>query len=439
MKILLVCDAIAPLQGIASIRWTKISKYLIKNHGDEASVDVLTTKKNYDDPHSFMRLYPKDVLLERDMRYFNNYYAVPVENRFRLSHWYKRKVIGKDRHFFTSEDAFRHDFKSKVKSHVRTLYESYYNYAIADELWKFIRDKINAYDCVISSYNPMWPFMLCSKIASAQRGLKWIADFRDTCGRNNVDMSGYAQWHTAYAEKHSVTASAVLQVNDFLYTHTDSRVPRYTVTNGYDPEEAYPPEKPDSFNLVYTGSLFGKQQDYRILYRALNELIAEGKMALEDVKVIYAGRYSEQAQAIAEQGDGLRFFVNLNEVSRQKARELQQKAAILIQAAFNIKDDYCAWTGKMYEYMIAGKPIVYIVNGDIPHSMPSEHMEQLGGVCYEACRHEETYGQLKSYILQKYEEWKRSGDVTVSQDDDYIRQYSYDAIAKRVWEILRKL
>lgn len=92
-----------------------------------------------------------------------------------------------------------------------------------------------------------------------------------------------------------------------------------------------------------------------------------------------------------------------------------------------------------HEYMMSQKPIVYVVNGNIPHSFPSKYMERLGGVCYEASRHEETYPDLKAYILSKYREWEETGNVTVVQDREYIEKYSYKVIAEQVWEILNNL
>lgn len=79
MKILLVRGAIAPMQSIAAIRWTKIAKYLKKCHGEEISIDVLTNEKNYDDPDG-LTFCTKDTLLEKEMRYFDHYFAVPVDD-----------------------------------------------------------------------------------------------------------------------------------------------------------------------------------------------------------------------------------------------------------------------------------------------------------------------------------------------------------------------
>jgi hypothetical protein len=89
--------------------------------------------------------------------------------------------------------------------------------------------------------------------------------------------------------------------------------------------------------------------------------------------------------------------------------------------------------------MMSRKPIVYIVNGDKPYSLPSKYMERLGGVCYEEARHEETYPALKEYIKSKYDEWVRTGNVEIIQDRSYVEKYSYSTIAEQVWTIINNI
>lgn len=439
MKVLIICDRIAPLQRIASIRWTKIAKYLKKLYGEKVMIDVLTDKKNYDDPNSRLPLYSKDILLEKEMCYFDNYFEIPVTKGLRLTNWCKRRVIGTDKPFYGGKDAINQGLISYAKLKILIAYRSYYSYVVSRTLMKFVKDKVKEYDVIISSYPMIWSFMLCYKMKSKNKNLKWIADFRDICGRATIDMSEYAHWHINYVKRRSRLADAVLHVDDFIDTHTDKRVKDYTVTNGYDPEEAAPPKKPGRFDLVYTGSIYGKLQDFGAVYKAINELIAEGEIDKENIRVIYVGTHGKQALMLAKSHDAAEYFTNLNEIPRYKVHELQRNAAILIQSAFNIEGDNCAWTGKMYEYMMSQKPIVYVVNGDKPNSFPSKYMPKLGGVCYESTRHLETYPELKNYILSKYREWEETGNVTIVQDKDYVAKYSYEVIAEQVWNILNSL
>lgn len=439
MNILLVCSSIAPTQAIGAIRWTKNAKYLKKLHGEEIIIDVLTNKKNYDDYNDSM-LCTKDVLLEKEMQYFAHYFEVPVADRIiRLVRWGKRTILGRGRKFISAEEKVNHTSRIYMKSKISKIYHTYYCWTVYRALTRAIKSKANEYDIVISSYPPIWPFMVCCKLKSENKKLKWICDFRDICGRDNIDMSGYDHWHINYVRKRSVLADAVLHVDDFINTHTDGRVRDYTVTNGYDPEEAAAPRKPGRFDLIYTGSLYGNQQDFGIVYRVINELISEGEIDGQKVRVVYAGKTGQLAQIMSEAHGAAEYFTNLNEIPRYKVHELQRNAAILIQAAFNVEGDHCAWTGKMYEYMMSQKPIVYVVNGDIPYSFPGKYMERLGGVCYEASRHEETYPHLKEYIRSKYREWEETGNVSIMQDKDYVGKYSYEVIAEQVWGILNSL
>ena len=43
---------------------------------------------------------------------------------------------------------------------------------------------------------------------------------------------------------------------------------------------------------------------------------------------------------------------------------------------------------------------------------------------------------MKQYILDKYEEWKRTGNVSVQRDEEYVQQYSYANIAESVWKLI---
>lgn len=439
ISILLVVNGIAPMEGINAIRWTKIAKYLKLIHKEDVKITVLTQKKNFDSSYSSVGTFKKDILLEKDMKYFDEYIDLPTDKWFSLANWCKRKVFGAKKQLVSGQEAMKKNTKMIIKHKIRTLYDNYTNIVIYRVLWNYIKNHIDEYDVVISSYSPMWPFMVAHKMKKNNKRLKWIADFRDVCGREGINVGGFAPWHRSYVQKHSSIANAVFRVEYFINTCTDKNVKCYTVTNGYDPDEAAAPECPDTFNFVYTGSIYGELQDFSIIYQAVNELIEQGCIQKDKVKVYYAGRYGEEAQIMANKTGITDFFVNLQQIPRFKARELQRKAAVLIQAGFNIENDYCAWTGKMYEYMISQKPIVYIVNGDKPNSFPSKYMNKLGGVCYEKTRHEETYPKLKNYIKEKYDEWIATGNVTIKQDREYVGNYSYQAIAEQVWEIIKTI
>lgn len=78
LKILLVSEYIAPVQAIASIRWSKLTKYLKQHHN--AGVDVLTNVKRYGPMAGFGR-YLLDENTQ-DQKHFDQVYELP--NRFNV-------------------------------------------------------------------------------------------------------------------------------------------------------------------------------------------------------------------------------------------------------------------------------------------------------------------------------------------------------------------
>ena len=59
-------------------------------------------------------LRTKDILLEKEMCYFNHYFEVPVTKELRFTHWYKSKVIEIDKCFYGGRDVINPDFISNI-------------------------------------------------------------------------------------------------------------------------------------------------------------------------------------------------------------------------------------------------------------------------------------------------------------------------------------
>lgn len=436
MKILIICENIAPQGGISTIRWTKLGKYLKINHND-VEVSILTTKKNYDDNDSVIPISRKDELLEKDLIYFDNYYDVKIEHGLKLAYGFRKKSSKDGVRFVSSEENARGGIKRNLKIWARKAFAAYYSYLAYRTAVKNMHSIINDYDVVISSYDPIWPHMASAKFKRLNDNLIWIADFRDPVGVCRDELPGIAKWHKPYVRRITKDASAVTRVGDFVSTSANEKVKQYVISNGFDPMEKIESRRPDLFSIVFTGTIYGRQRDFGIVFRALNDLISEGRIEERDVRVLYAGSNGAEAKLFAKENDGEQLLQDLGLIPRVEAQHLQYSAAILLQASYNETNDESFWTGKMFEYMLSGKPIIYIVNGTKTHSRPSQYMGKLGGVCYEVGRHDETYEELKSYIAEKYMEWKETGDVSINRDESYISQFSHKEIAESVWEIIQ--
>lgn len=440
MNILLVGEYIAPVQAVASIRWTKIAKYLKKNH--DVTITVLTDQKNWENQsnsvlHNFARVDP---MLLKDMNCFSQYYEVPC-GKLTLTYLKLRKWIrgSAESNIGMSivQEKLSGGLLKAIKSAAKWAVFDVREYLHARDFWNFYKANIRQKpDVIISSYSPAWAHLVGERIKRGDPSVIWFADFRDPYVSDFTDpLTKYR--HKRFAMKHCAYADKVLRVSDTFTTNTPPQVPVHIISNGYDPEEAVLPLNPSHFDIVFTGTLYGEHSDFGIVCKTLKQLCQEEVMQIEDVSALYVGPDEAIAKELAEKHHAATFLKTTGLLPRTKARELQQRAAILLQAGWNTKSEKCLWYGKMYEYMAAKKPIVYIVTGDVPYSEANRQIHHLGGCCYEQCRHEETYPQMKAYILEKYQEWKATGNVSVQQDKEYIEQYSYPHIAEQVWELIQ--
>lgn len=429
MKILIVSEYIAPLQAIASIRWTKIAKYLKISHSN-IHITVLTNEKIFDGNNQ-----RKDLMLEKDMCFFDEYWQLSKSNMLKKYEAIKKKnsssvsAIQMEIQQCSSKGSLVQILKKEGLLGVRDIKEK----ILFSQAKQFLKGRQFDFDVVISTYGPAWPHLVAERLKKKYPSIFWIADFRDPYAKETDGPFSFWR-HNLFVKRHCIAADVITRVTDDLYLNEPENAVVKVLPNGYDPEEALAPLPPRDFTIVFTGALYGERRDIGVVCKAVKELVLEQK--IDGVKVLYAGPDGELGRKIACRYDAQEYLQDLGALKRTDALKLQQNAAILLQLNWNTKAERCQWSGKMYEYMMMRKPIIFVVTGDEPYSFPSYNMSKLGGICYEQCRHKETYPLLKQYILDKYEEWKRTGNVSIQRDEEYVQQYSYANIAESVWKLI---
>ena len=435
-RIVIISQYIAPTQEIASIRWTKIAKYLKMNH--DVEITILTTCKSEKEV--------KDPLLVKDMKYFDEYVTIKENLLFCTLKRFRDKIRLKRRkrtlqnnsvEMIYNNEGERQFKDATLKHRFNTWLDEKAMESLAKRASKKYQKEIKNTDVLISTYGPIWDHMAAEKIKEKNQEILWIADFRDIYAGNEYETKDEFEKHKDFTKLHLKNAKYLTRVTPGIKLYETSAHQVIEVSNGYDPAEKKEPIEYEKFMLLYTGTMYPGTSDLSPVFKAVVELLDEGKIKESDVEIVYAGKSKEVFEHQTQTSKATNISKNLGVVSRDKVLELQQKASVLLQSSFYSKEFKYMWTGKMFEYMLAEKPIILASVGEEP-SEPCSLMYKLGGVGYEPCDHENAYMKMKDYICDKYNEWKTNKMVSINRDEEYVKMFSYDSIANQIWNLIEQ-
>jgi glycosyltransferase involved in cell wall biosynthesis len=227
------------------------------------------------------------------------------------------------------------------------------------------------FDCVITSSPAESTHLLA--LGLARSGPAWVADFRDGWSfeplRKPFPLGPQRaldqRLERRVATSADVLVAATAPIADDLRDRFGDEARH--VPNGFDPEaeadDRLPPEyDPSRLTLVHTGPLLGPRgRDPRPLLVALRRLLGEQPELVGRVQLLIAGRSEfdeESFLAEAGLGDTVR---HLGYLPRGQALGLQRAARALLLLT---SDASCEATGKLYEYLASGRPIIALAKGN---------------------------------------------------------------------------
>lgn len=454
MRILVITEYIAPVNAIGSLRWTKLGKYLNLENG--CIVDVLTNQKDFTNTKQNLPQYKYDENLSKELCFFNqiieihepilskiintifNKYSSLKTHQAALSNY---KNINKKPIDINLQQKSTNHFFSNTKTTLGDIYRKMKSYP---RISKALSENINwqNYDVVISSYGPKWVHLLGEQIKKRFPQIIWIADYRDelvySVHTNTHENRTFPARHTSLAD---CITFATEKFENLMLPEGQMRV---TLHNGFDKREIKNRHRiaTNKFYISTTGTLYNDGtncSDLKPLFMCLNELILERKIRPETVEVLYCGQSSE---FFIQQIKDFRniSWEDLGMVSRSKALETQDKSSILVLPLWNTSASQGAVSGRIYEYLSSGVPMLSLCSGDVPNSKLKLITESAGvGFCYEEACSEIHYPQMKDFILKKYQEWNTSGMSECNSNWDYIQTFEYSHIAGELYKLLNNI
>ena len=469
MKILVVARYFAPENSIASIRPTKMAKYLSRLGHD---VTVLTL----DGPFAVV-----DDVLAQDISSISHVVRVKNSNiEEKMRHLLIREVHGNSRSkakdsTSTAMEALKQK-KTTLRARVweassenpfakafvvcaKPFFDCYYGTRSFISAWvaRQMRDwkdeelftryrrflpEDEVYDIVFSTWEPTSTHQITMDMVKRGKAKHWIADFRDP-------MRTF--WYTTPKQKQETAVAKFLQevyhcadgitvVSDGILDSQPmpTDIPVWELTNGFDPEDLHKitpwEQEKGKLHLVYAGQLYGGASDLTPIFQALRSLADEGKLDRKKVCFHFAGSQGALFKGFAQSAGMEDIVCDHGYVGRADSLALQNGCDILVFASWNTEKEKSVFTGKFFEYMMMQKPILCCMSGNVPNSSIKKMLEKDTelGFCFERANAEQDMVELKQFLLAQYESIMQTGAALPILQTEAVLQYSHPVLAKKL-------
>ena len=268
--------------------------------------------------------------------------------------------------------------------------------------------------------------------------IKWLADFRDPW--TNIDyykdlyLTKWADNRHRKLEKEVLTsADTVVTVGETLAQELKNLGAKRTVviTNGYDSEDyQMAGSSPKVFSFVHVG-LLSKTRSHASLWQAFADFLHKIPEAKNELKIKLVGK-TDYSVIQEIRNAGIETFVEkINYVDHEEVVRIQHDAWIFLLPINRTPNSKGIISGKIFEYMAAGKPILAIgdTDGDVAKIIADSNC----GVIFDF---DDTSG-ISTYIEKMYLEFKRNfRNVSTSNIDKYSRRELTKKLAEELNHLL---
>ena len=288
-------------------------------------------------------------------------------------------------------------------------------------------------DCLITTSPPESAHLV--GLMLGRRRPAWIADFRDgwcfepyTVRFRRKTQLAVDRWlERRVALAADVTVGATRPIAEDLTQRLGARA-RW-VPNGWDPsvvsEEGRSPTadvEEGTVRLVYTGQLWGPRgRTPESLFRAMRAVDEDPDGPR--LRLVHAGRLTPEDRMLIEQTGVSELIQHVGQLDRARVVALQRSADVLVLITSR---DASQATGKLFEYLSAGKPILALADGNEAERIVRE--TQTGIVVSPT-----DVNAIAAALRQA-----ARGDLARSYAPRDIDRYAYPRLAEEVVEIIEQ-
>ncbi len=249
-------------------------------------------------------------------------------------------------------------------------------------------------------------------------GIPWVADYRDPWTDVSQKELGFISSNDRLLVRLEEILLKAADCNISVERHFAlSYVKRFsisveksiTITNGYDENDfsglLEPERHPPKFTITHSGLIHVKPQvtAFAAFLEALHQLIDEQKIDLANIQLRMIGKMTGESRAVLRNYDWGDALVETGYLSHQEALAENYDSNILLLPGGDADSIKFAYTGKFFDYLRSGRPILAVVARD---SVIAQALRENGhGAAFLSTQ----LLEIKQFILREYQIWQRGG------------------------------
>jgi glycosyltransferase involved in cell wall biosynthesis len=289
---------------------------------------------------------------------------------------------------------------------------------------------------VWSSFRPYSDHFTAYLLKGLFPNLIWVADFRDLHVEplyQNVYFVPFQHWCNRQMIKR---ANFVTTISEGLANHLKAyNNAVYVLRSGIVTEnDVSTLPKMTKFSIVYTGAMFRDERNPTLLMEVVKQLSDNGIISPENFAIIYAGRDSINFKNYIDRFNLNIFFENKGMLTTQEAINLQYAAHINLLLTSATTEWTGVMTGKLGEYLSAKKPLVVLIDGT-KDAEYEDLINNLNAGC--VVYNKKSFNELRSFILEKFNEWQRTGEVKSTIDTEKLKALNWENQVRKFVEHIK--
>ena len=271
-------------------------------------------------------------------------------------------------------------------------------------------------------------------------GIRWLADFRDPW--TNIDYYQALKLGPRADRIHHQMEKMVLERSDAVTVISPGMKREFqeivdreyhVIPNGFDKEDTLPDQKIEidrnHFTLAHIGSLT-KTRNAENLWKALQELVSENDEFAQNLEIKNVGKIDMDAVESLKKFGMESYLKRVDYMPHQEVIIEQQKASVLVLLINNTPNAKLILTGKIFEYLASGRPIICI---GPPDGDAAEIIRQTN--CGSVFDFTETEG-IKEEMLKLFRDFKSGKETSKCKD---VLQFERKNLTSRMAEVLDEM